>query len=30
MAGMVGLLEMIAVDPEGLARAHAEAERAGT
>jgi hypothetical protein len=28
VAGMVSFLEMIAVDPDGLARAHAEAERA--
>ena len=27
VAGMVSLLEMIEVDPDGLARAHAEAER---
>jgi hypothetical protein len=28
-AGMVSFLEMIAVDPDGLARAHAEAQRRG-
>ena len=27
VAGMMSMLEMIAVDPDGLARAHAEAER---
>ena len=29
VTAMVSLLEMIAVDPDGLARAHAEAERRG-